>query len=62
MPATREDELKSALELSETDCLLLSTELRETVSDDFPGWSIDDPGFQVEYERRVIDRSQIVSC
>ncbi len=61
MSATREDVLKSAMELSETDRLLLATELMETVSDDLPGWSIDDPEFQVELERRSSDGSQGIS-
>jgi hypothetical protein len=57
MSATREDVLKSAMELSETDRLLLATELMETVADDFPGWSIDDPGFAAELDRRTGDGS-----
>jgi len=57
MSATREDVLKSALELSETDRLLLAAELMETVSDDLPGWSMDDTGFLAELERRAGDGS-----
>jgi hypothetical protein len=57
MPATREDVLKSAMELSEADRLFLATELMETVSDDLPGWSIDDPAFRAELERRAGDGS-----
>lgn len=58
MSATREDVLKSAMELSEADRLLLAAELMDTVSDDLPGWSIDDPGLEAELERRVNDGSQ----
>ena len=58
MAATREEILKSAMELSETDRLLLATELMETFSDDLPGLSIDNPAFQAELERRAGDGSQ----
>ena len=57
MSATREDVLKSAMELSETDRLLLATELMETVSDDLPGWSVNDPDFAAELDRRADDGS-----
>ena len=57
MSATREDVLKSAMELSETDRLLLATELIETVSDNLPGWSLDDPDFAAELDRRADDGS-----
>jgi putative addiction module component (TIGR02574 family) len=60
MAATREEVLKSAMELSETDRLLLATELMETVSDDVPGWSIDDPAFASELERRAADDSKAI--
>lgn len=55
MSTTREQVLKSALELSESDRLLLATELLETVSDDLPGWSLDDPGLDAELESRAND-------
>ena len=61
MPATREEVLKSAMELSETDRLLLATELMETVSDDLPGLSVDDPAFAAELERRAADGSKAIS-
>ena len=57
MSATREDVLKSAMELSESDRLLLATELMETVSDDLPGWSMDDANFAAELDRRADDGS-----
>jgi len=57
MSATREDVLKSAMELSETDRLLLATEIIETVSDSLPGWSLDDADFAAELERRADDGS-----
>ena len=57
MSATRQDVLKSAMQLSEADRLILATELMETVSDDLPGWSIDDVDFVAELERRADDDS-----
>jgi len=45
------------MELSEIDRLLLATQLMETVSDDLPGWSIDDPDFAAELDRRADDGS-----
>ena len=57
MSATREHVLKSAMELSETDRLLLATELMETISVDLPGWSLDDADFAAELDRRADDGS-----
>lgn len=57
MISPREDVLKSAMALSETDRLLLATELLETVSEDEAGWSLDDPEFLDELERRANDGS-----
>lgn len=61
MAMTREDVLKTAMELSQSDRLLLATELMETVSEDLPGWSVDDPGLAAELEVRENDRSQGIS-
>jgi len=58
MSTTRADVLKSAMELSESDRLLLATELLETVSDALPGWSLDDPHLPAELEARANDGSQ----
>jgi hypothetical protein len=57
MSAAREDVLKSAMELSEIDRLLLATDLMETISDELPGWSLDDPDFAPELDRRADDGS-----
>lgn len=57
MSTTREDLLKSAMQLSETDRLLLATELMETLAGDSPGWSLDDPGLDAELEARENDGS-----
>jgi hypothetical protein len=58
MSKTRENILKSAMQLSESDRLLLATELMETVSDDLPGWALDDPGLIAELESRANDGSE----
>lgn len=55
MPVTRDDVLKAALELSDADRLLLASELLETLPEDLPGWSLDDPGFLNELDRRAQD-------
>ena len=57
MSTTREEVLKTALELSEADRLLLATELMDTVANDPPGWSLDDPELPAEIEARVNDGS-----
>lgn len=61
MSATREEVLKSAMELSEADRLLLATDLMETVSGDPPGWSLDDPDLPAELEARLSDGSPGIS-
>jgi hypothetical protein len=57
MSTTREDLLRLAMELSDADRLLLATELMETVAQDLPSFSIDDPDFVEELERRANDGS-----
>lgn len=57
MPATRDEVLKTALDLSVADRLLLATELMDTLPDDLPGWSMEDPDFLDELDRRVADGS-----
>ena len=57
MSTTREDVLKSALALSESDRLLLAAELVATVSEDCPGWSLDEEGLLVELDSRSSDGS-----
>lgn len=61
MSATREEVLKSALELSDSDRLLLASELMETVPDNLPGWSLDNLGLIAELETRSTDESPRVS-
>ena len=55
MSATRESLLKAALALPDEDRVLLATQLMDSVSDDLPGWSADDPEFLTELERRSND-------
>jgi hypothetical protein len=57
MLASRDDILKAALELSETDRLLVAERLLETLPEDVPGMSVDDPEFLEELERRFRDKS-----
>jgi putative addiction module component (TIGR02574 family) len=47
--------LNSAMELTESERLLLATELMDTVPDDLDLWSLDDPDFAAELDRRAQD-------
>lgn len=55
MAATREEILDAALKLSAEDRLAIATELLETVPEDLPLFSVDDPGLADELERRSGD-------
>lgn len=55
MSADRESVLKAALQLEEGERLLLATELMDSVADQLPGWSLDDPAFLEELDRRSTD-------
>jgi hypothetical protein len=57
MSTSRDAVLKAALELEEGERILLATELMDSVADGLPGWSIDDPAFLDELERRCSDGS-----
>ena len=57
MPATRQELFDSAMKLSEQERLLLATELLNTVADDLPIGTLDDPEFQAELELRANDGS-----
>ena len=48
--------LNAALSLSESDRLLIATRLMDTLPEDPPGLSWDDPGFLEELARRSQDR------
>jgi putative addiction module component (TIGR02574 family) len=57
MSATHEDVLKSALALSESERILLATELLDSLPGPYPGLSIESPDFLLELERRASDPS-----
>ncbi len=61
MSTTREELLRTAMELSESDRLLLATELLETVSETLPGFSRNDPELINEIETRMNDGSASIS-
>jgi hypothetical protein len=55
MPANRDEILNAALQLPEDDRMVIVGRLLETLPDEPPGWSMDDPEFQAELERRSGD-------
>ncbi|MEX0711296.1 MAG: hypothetical protein WD278_03035 [Pirellulales bacterium] len=55
MPASRDEILDAALKLPEADRLVIVRRLLDTLPDDIPGLSDDDPGFLRELERRASD-------
>lgn len=55
MSASRDEILNAALKLPDSDRLLIATRLLDTLPDDMPGLSEDDPGFLEELERRAQD-------
>ena len=56
MPATREEILEAAMRLSDEDRFLIASELLETLPDDLPGLSCDDPDLLAQLERRSGDQ------
>lgn len=61
MAASRDEVLDAALQLPEGDRMLIVGRLLETLPDEPPGWSIDEPEFQAELERRSGDWEGAVS-
>ena len=55
MAGTREEILEAAMRLSDEDRFLIASELLETLPDDLPGLSWEDPEFLAELERRSGD-------
>jgi hypothetical protein len=55
MASSPNEIIDAALKLPESERLLIATRLLETLSDDYPGLSEDDPGFMDELERRATD-------
>jgi len=54
---SREEVLKSALSLPEADRILLATTLLDSFDDSKASFSVDDPSFLQELERRANDPS-----
>jgi hypothetical protein len=52
--------IDAALKLPESDRLLVAARLLETLPDDHPGLSEDDPGFMDELERRANDKEATI--
>ena len=57
MSISHEEILKSALSLPEADRILLATELLDSFDDSKAGFSVVDPAFLQELERRANDPS-----
>ena len=55
MSATRDEILDAALRLPEPDRLVIASRLMETLPDNLPGLSDDDPEFAAELDRRSGD-------
>jgi hypothetical protein len=55
MASSPSEIIDAALKLSESDRLVIAVRLLETLPDDHPGLSEDDPGFLDELERRAND-------
>ncbi len=61
MATTRDEILEVVLQLSEGDRLVIVDRLLETLPDDLPGLSDDDPEFHEELERRTGDWEGAIS-
>jgi hypothetical protein len=55
MASSADEIINAALKLPEAERLLVAARLLETLPDDYPGLSADDPGFMDELERRAND-------
>lgn len=55
MASSPNEIIDAALKLPESDRLLIATRLLETLPDDYPSLSEDDPGFLDELEYRAGD-------
>lgn len=60
MLASRDQILDAALKLSEADRLEIVTRLLETLPQDLPGLSMDDPDFLAELDRRANDGGPVI--
>ena len=52
MLSTKDELLKAAMALSESDRLILANRLLDTLAEDMPGLSLDDPALAAELDRR----------
>jgi len=60
MVTSRDEILNAALKLPESDRLLIATRLMDTLPEELPGLSEDDPGFLEELERRACDSESTI--
>ncbi len=60
MVASLSEILDAAMKLPESDRLLIATRLMDTLPEELPGLSDDDPGFLDELERRAADTEPTV--
>jgi hypothetical protein len=60
MASSSDEIINAALKLPESDRMLIAARLLETLPDDYPGLSEEDPGFLDELERRANDRDAII--
>lgn len=61
MLATRDEIRQAALQLPEKDRVALVEELMETLPDEIPGLSLDDPGLEMELDRRAQNLEGLVA-
>jgi hypothetical protein len=60
MTPSRDDVLALALELSEADRFEVAMQLFESLPDDLPGLSMDDPGLIEELNRRRLEDTESI--
>jgi hypothetical protein len=60
MASSPDEIIDAALKLPESDRLLIAARLLDTLPDDYPGLSEDEPGFLDELERRASDTAATI--
>jgi hypothetical protein len=60
MASSLDQIIDALLKLPESGRLLIAARLLETLPDDYPGLSEDDPGFVGELERRADDKEATI--
>jgi hypothetical protein len=58
MPTTRDEIVRAAMELPESERLSIASELLGTLPDDMPGLSLEDEDLLAELDRRANDGSE----